>query len=127
MIIVSDTSPVSNLILIGRLDLLRQLYTTVIVPASVDAEIRFLKNLGKDIAIYETAEWIRVLSPKNHAKANYFKSILDTGEAEAIALALELDCDFLLMDERVGTRIAGANGLTTLGLIGVLVKGKDEG
>ncbi len=64
MIIVSDTSPVSNLILIGRLDLLRQLYTTVIVPASVDAEI--------------------------------------------------------------GTRIARDNGLKTLGLIGTLVKAKEE-
>ncbi len=126
MIIVSDTSPVSNLLLIGRLDLLRQLYRSVVVPTSVDTEIRMLKGLGKDISEYENAIWIKVLTPKDQAKTSFFKSILDPGEAEAIALALELNCDFLLIDERIGTKVARENGLRTLGLVGVLVNAKEQ-
>ena len=52
---------------------------------------------------------------------------LDDGEAEAIALALEVDCGLLLMDERIGTTIARREGLQTIGLIGVLIKAKEIG
>jgi len=45
---------------------------------------------------------------------------------KAITLALELKCDLLLMDERIGTRIARDEGLLTIGLAGVLVKAKDS-
>ena len=126
MIIVSDTSPVSNLLLIGRLELLRDLYQSVIVPKSVDEEIRLLNQFGKDISKYENADWINVLTPKDQAKTNFFKNILDPGEAEALAIALEVNCDLLLIDERIGTKVAHENGLKTLGLVGVLVKAKEE-
>jgi len=53
MIVVSDTSPVSNLILIRRLIILRELFAEVIVPPAVDAEVRALKNFGKDLSEYE--------------------------------------------------------------------------
>ena len=39
MIVVSDTSPVSNLILLKRLDILQKLFTEIIIPPAVDAEI----------------------------------------------------------------------------------------
>lgn len=35
VIIVSDTSPITNLAAIGQLDLLRQLYSNVTIPQSV--------------------------------------------------------------------------------------------
>lgn len=47
MIIISDTSPVSNLILIQRLDILQKLFTEIIIPTAVDTEIRALKQFGK--------------------------------------------------------------------------------
>ncbi|MBA4122624.1 MAG: hypothetical protein H0X72_09200 [Acidobacteria bacterium] len=56
MIVVSDTSPVSNLILIRRLIILRELFAEVIVPPAVDAEVRALKNFGKDLSEYENAD-----------------------------------------------------------------------
>jgi|SRR5580765_5240333 len=127
MIIVSDTSPISNLILIGRIDLLRQLFETVIVPPAVDAEIKALKELGKDISEYQTAEWITVSTPIDKKQVSYLKTKLDAGEAEAIALAVEIGCDLLLIDERLGTKVAVEQGLQTLGLVGVLIKAKSEG
>ena len=126
MIIVSDTSPVSNLILIERLDILRKLFTEIIIPTAVDAEIRALKQFDIDLSAYETAEWIKVSAPTNLQKVQTLQINLDEGEAQAIALALEINCDLLLMDERIGTNIARQEGLQTVGLVGVLIKAKEE-
>ena len=52
---------------------------------------------------------------------------LDAGEAQAIVLALETNCDLLLMDERIGTNVARQEGLQTIGLVGVLIKAKENG
>ncbi len=126
MIVVSDTSPVSNLILLERLDILQKLFTEIIIPPAVDAEIRALKQFGKDLREYETAEWIKVIAPANLQKVQKLQANLDEGEAQAIVLALEINCALLLMDERIGTNIARQEGLRTVGLVGVLLKAKEE-
>ena len=51
---------------------------------------------------------------------------LDRGESEAIVLAKELHADFLLMDERLGTSTAESMGISTIGLLGVLIKAKEQ-
>lgn len=52
---------------------------------------------------------------------------LDAGESEAIALALELGADFLLMDEKLGRAAAQNAGLTTIGILGVAIAAKRKG
>jgi len=52
---------------------------------------------------------------------------LDSGEAEAIALAVELKADYLLMDETKGRQIAERYGIKATGIIGVLIKAKENG
>lgn len=52
------------------------------------------------------------------------KDELDAGEAEAIALALELKADRLLIDERLGRQVAQRLGVSVTGLLGVLVAAK---
>jgi predicted nucleic acid-binding protein len=127
MIIVSDTSPVSNLILIERLEILQKLFAEIIIPPAVHAEIIALKQFGKDLEEYQKAEWIKVIVPTNIQKVQTLQINLDEGEAQAIALALEIHCDLLLMDERIGTNTARQEGLQTVGLVGVLIKAKEEG
>lgn len=127
MIVVSDTSPVANLLAVGQLDLLKALYGEVVIPQSVFQEVSDIEAFGVPVEKFIDAGWIRIEVPEDHAKVLYFKTLLDEGEAEAIALALELKADRLLIDERMGHRVALDAGLTTTGLLGVLLEAKTKG
>jgi predicted nucleic acid-binding protein len=60
--------------------------------------------------------WLEVRSPTTVSRYHG----LGPGEAEAIALAAELDADLLLIDERDGTAEAKRLGLNVTGTLGVL-------
>jgi predicted nucleic acid-binding protein len=51
----------------------------------------------------------------------------DLGEAESIALAVELHADLLLMDERLGRAEAARFGLRFIGTLAVLIEAKTKG
>lgn len=124
MIVVSDTSPISNLLKIGRIDLLRHLYQTVVIPAAVSREIEFLEENRRLIA---EIEWIQVVELTNRELLMLFDGELDLGEAEAIALSIELKADVLLIDEVEGRREAQNQGLEITGLVGILLEAKKAG
>ncbi|XWK88586.1 MAG: DUF3368 domain-containing protein [Phormidium sp.] len=127
MIVVSDTSPITNLAAIGQLDLLQRLYTCIIIPIAVYNE---MVTVGKPVpgAIeVQTLPWIQtqVVADRQRAIAiRESQENIDLGEAEAIALALELKADLLLIDERRGRIVATNYGLQVTGLLGVLVQAK---
>ena len=127
MIVVSDTSPIANLILIEKLDLLRQVFQKVIIPPTVNSEIEALREFNVNISLYQASDWIKIKVPSNPEEVNEYMMDLDEGESEAISLAKELGADFLLIDERAGTNKALEEGLTTIGLVGVLMKSKELG
>lgn len=127
MIVVSDTSPIANLVVVGQLDLLRQLYGQVVIPPAVYAEINRAGAEHPAVRAIETATWITTKPVVNQTAAASLKLELDDGEAEAIALALELPADLLLLDERKGRMIAARLGLKFIGLLGVLVAAKQGG
>jgi hypothetical protein len=52
---------------------------------------------------------------------------LHAGEAEAIALSLQLGFTTVLMDEHEGRAAAKAMGLTPVGILGVLLRAKLSG
>jgi predicted nucleic acid-binding protein len=52
---------------------------------------------------------------------------LDSGESEAIALAIEVNAEAILIDEAAGRDIAAERGLTSLGTLGILVRAKRQG
>lgn len=128
LIVVSDTSPLSGLAITGHLALLQQLYDQVIIPAAVADE---LKRGGQDDPRINAAlapDWITIQRPQNSALVTALQADhnLDRGESEAIALALELEADELLIDERLGRREANRLGLSITGLLGILLVAKQR-
>ena len=129
MPVVSNTSPLLNLAIIDQLDLIRQQFGTVHVPAAVIAELRLDELLPGCDAIQQSlkAGWIRVEEVDDHALVQVLQRDLDWGEAEAIALALQLQADHILLDEREARRVAKSLGLEVTGVLGILLRAKNEG
>lgn len=127
MIVVSDASPLINLARIGELGLLRQLYGEIVIPQAVWQEV-VVEGAGQPGAdAVGKASWIRAQEVTNEHLVRALRQDLDAGEAEAIALALELEAPLLIMDERLGRQTAGHLGVRYLGLIGVLIAAKRGG
>lgn len=87
MIVVSDTSPLSNLAIVDRLFLLRDIYQTVVIPQAVAQELRNAKTVDQRIEAVLSLDWIEIRSARNMAlvQALQIERLLDRGEAEAIA------------------------------------------
>lgn len=66
-------------------------------------------------------------SPADGKRVQDFCKTLDRAESEAIALALEVKADLLLIDERQGTETAHSLGLKTTGVLGILIQAKRRG
>ncbi len=124
MIVVSDTSPISNLLQIGETDLLRLLFRKVVVPDEVFAEICKIESHKEFLT---KQDWIETATLSDKNLKNRLMKNLDGGEAEAIALAVELKADYLLMDETKGRQTAENLGIKVTGILGVLIKAKEEG
>ena len=126
MIVVSDTSPIANLLLVNKLTLLHEIFSDVIIPPAVYREILALEQFGVDLTKFKHINWNRVQQPLEHAAVNVLRKNLDAGESEAIVLAQELQADWILLDERQGTKIAETFGLHPIGIIGILIKAKEK-
>ncbi|HDN65742.1 MAG TPA: DUF3368 domain-containing protein [Methanosarcinales archaeon] len=127
MSVVSNASPLINLARIGKLGLLRQLYGELFIPEAVWHEV-VIEGVGLPGAVeVKAATWIKVQSVTNPLLVRALRQELDAGESEAIVLALEMESELLLMDERLGREVARHLGLRYMGLIGVLVEAKHKG
>lgn len=129
MIIISDTSPITNLAAIGQLDLLRRLYNVVIIPVAVHNEMVGIGKIVPGTEEVQTLSWIQTQAVAHMQQVVMLQSSrenIDLGEAEAIALALEIKADLLLMDERRGRAFAQELGLNVVGLLGILLQAKNQ-
>lgn len=127
MSIVSNASPVINLARIGKLYLLRELYGELIIPEPVWHEV-VVQGAGQPGADeVKAATWIKTRAATNRQLVQALQQELDAGEAEAIALVLEIGAELLLMDEHLGREVARHLGLRYTGLVGVLIEAKRKG
>ena len=127
MIIVCNTSPISNLAAIRQLGLLQQLYGKIIIPPRVYQEILDSGVTDPGTIAVQSVDWIQILPVTNCDLLQTLKVNLDPGEAEAIALAVELKADRLIIDERRGRNEAVKIGLRVTGLLGILLAAKQQG
>ncbi len=89
MVAVSDTSPISNLAIIGRLGLVTEQFGNVLVPSAVRQEVPRLRHAAAASVIDAAFAdgWLRV-TPLRQAAPGETAAGLHPGEEEAIVLAL---------------------------------------
>lgn len=126
MIVVSNASAIINLAAVGQLDLLRQLYDKIAIPQAVYHEIAVVGVGQPGATEVQTLEWIETRQVVNRTLVASLQIELDKGEAEAIALAVELKAELLLLDERLGRAVASRLGLKFIGLLGVLIEARGK-
>lgn len=123
--IVADAAPLIMLARSALLDVARQVAGDLVVPRLVWAECTWdasRPGAGALIAAHK-AEQIEVRDAQWSGSA---LPALDAGELAAIALALTLRCP-VLMDERLGRRVATDRGLVVIGSAGLLLAAKGRG
>ena len=121
MLIVSDTSPLIILKKSEAIFILDNLFDKVLIPKSVQKEL-----FKKEKEFFSSLKILSVADPNDLNLVKALKLIVDEGEAEAIALALELNLP-ILIDDRKGRRIAEKLGLKFIGSLGLLKIAKERG
>ena len=124
MKIVSNTTPIISLAAIGRLDILEKLFGKVIIAEAVYHEIKAKPGYG-----YEQidCDFIEVQPIEGLLYKDFLLSQLDSGEAETIILAKEINADFVIIDENIGYQFANQVGLTAIRTLSLLLKAKEKG
>ncbi|MEO1209518.1 MAG: DUF3368 domain-containing protein [Cyanobacteria bacterium J06638_20] len=127
MVVVSNTSPLSNLVVIGEIALLQEIYPKLLIPPAVQVELLRVPILRSAASSLIDTGWLQIHVPAPSELLHSLNQILDPGEAEAIALAVELQASRLLIDERLGRKVAAQHGLKLRGLVGILIHAKQQG
>lgn len=128
--VISDSSTLIHLAKIGRLNLLRKLFGRIVITPRVWIEV-VEQGSGRagatEVEVACADGWIEIIAPVDAMILPLLKRDLDEGEAEVIALAIECKADMVLLDEWEARRIAEVYNLVKTGIIGVLLRGKQEG
>ena len=119
MLVVTDTSPINYLVLIGHIDVLPVLFERIVIPQAVVEELRDERT--PDIV----RQWIA--APPSWCATQSLQGVLDpallslgSGEREAIALCQQIGADALLTDDTRAYDEASAReigGIRTLALL----------
>jgi predicted nucleic acid-binding protein len=125
MIVVSDTSPINYLLLIGQIDLIPCLFQQIIIPDVVrDEMLDPSAPLVLQQWIAHAPSWLTVQTVSGVDRT---LNALDPGEQAAITLAQTLRADLLIIDERLGRRVASDRGIPIIGTLGILDDAASQG
>jgi predicted nucleic acid-binding protein len=111
--VVTDSTCLIGLERIQMLDLLPALFD-VLAPPSVAREF------GAPLP------WLKIRAPRDIQHVATLRMLVDDGEAEALALATEMNCKVIL-DDLQARKIAARQNIRCLGLLGVLLLAKQAG
>lgn len=125
-VVIADASPIIILSQIGGLDWLAPLFGKVwltkivreeLLPGGKPGEQAILAAIDSGVLAVLNQDWPKPLFPE-----------LDEGEASTIRAALNLQekC-LLLMDERLGRKVAQENGIAIAGVVGLIGIAKMRG
>jgi uncharacterized protein len=124
--VISNTSPLFYLHRLRQLDLLQKLYTRLLVPEAVVDELQAGRDQGEDVPAVTGYDWIEVRAVRMPAVVTLITD-LGAGEAQVLALALEVPGSMVLLDDRLARAVARMRNIPLTGTAGVLLKAKQEG
>lgn len=127
MIVVSNTSPLTNLAAIGQFGLLQYLYGELWIADAVWTELNAFGKRWPGRDDVDSAAWIKRRHVQDRPLVTSLQRDLQLGEAESIALGVELHADLILLDEKEGRHAAQQLGLRVLGVVGILLVAKSLG
>ncbi len=125
VLVVSNSSVIIALAKICYLYLLEKLFGEILVPEAVWKEITVEGKPGYEKIV--RAKFISLKKVGDTRLVALLEEFIDTGEAEAIALALERGADLLLIDDRDARNLAKRLGLQVMGTLGVIALAKYKG
>jgi predicted nucleic acid-binding protein len=115
--VVSNTSPLINLVGVGLLSLLPSIFGTVQIPALVQGE--YAAGAQPTDPQLEHLPWLTVVP--NVVPDPALVTHLNPGEAAAITLAQSLNAATVLLDDRQARQVAQRLGVRVTGTLGVLI------
>lgn len=123
---VVDASPLLYLAQLDRLQLLRAEGREVVLPSAVLDEVRVHADPAARAIEEASTSWLRVRDPADAMRVAILRSGLDAGEAAALALALELGAERLVVDDLDARRTCRRLGVPVVGTLGILVAAKQR-
>lgn len=117
-VVVSDTTPLHYLILVGREFILEKLYGKVFIPPAV------LQELNHASAPVQISKWTAnlpawlIVAVPDLIPVRY--NGLDLGERQALALASEIHADLVLLDDKLARRVALRESMKVKGTLGIV-------
>ena len=119
MAVVSNSSPLIAFAAIEQLNLFPALFESVLIPPAVAREIaRSIPTLPP---------WLRVEDLRMPLPQAVLLRSLGDGEREALALAVEIQAERILLDDRPARRVAQELELVVTGTAGILLAAKRHG
>jgi predicted nucleic acid-binding protein len=124
---IIDTSPLIFLAKLNRLDLLPQGAAEILAPPAVLREISERQDEAARQVEEVLRDWLQTRAVEDRLLSTVLQSDLGEGEAEAIALALEVGAERIVLDDLDARRFADRLGLRSVGTLGLLLGARLRG
>jgi len=125
--IVSNTTPISNFLHLGQMEILKTIFKKLHIPMAVHSEIEAYFSGDDQWQRCLDEEFIIRTEVQTSAKIQELLIHLHMGEAEALCLCIENNAKLCLIDDRDARIIARLNNIPVSGTLGVLMKAKKMG
>ncbi|HUS89001.1 MAG TPA: DUF3368 domain-containing protein [Desulfosporosinus sp.] len=126
-IVIVNSTPIIALSSIHKLDLLRELYSEVIIPKAVHDEVMVKKDSETQLSLARAKDWVLTKNISNSETKKFFKVQLHDGEVEVMLLGKELAADLLVIDDYTAREYAKYLEFKVTGTLGVILKAKENG